>query len=253
MLKNALFKYSVYITAYLSIVGYYLAYEYKNGYFKFYNIPNVYIINVDFIDIIDMVGAIITFFLVGTYFILSHNINNDSEKKTVFRRIKKVLLPIVMLFLIAGYFDIGIIKSASLVFILIILIYNFILPLAFHHKVKGYNEKIDAFFNSEYDMSFIETLQHKLKYQFIQTVIAVILLTYVFGIFINLLGQQNAKKEENFNVAEIDEIKHIIFNVNDEMVVATAVINNKVSDEFFMYSKSDLFIKTEKIKGLIVD
>lgn len=253
MLKEVLLKYSTYIIAYLSIAGYYLAYEYKEGYYHYFNIPSVYINNLDLIDIINMVTAIIAFFSMVLYLILTHRPRDKKKEETVGSRVNQIILPLAILFLIAGYFDIWLIRSISLITILLMIIYNFVLPLVFNNKVKGYNNKIAAFFKSDNDMSLIEIVEFKIKHQFTSTLIVVIFLTYCLGHLINLLGYQNAMDEERFNIAEINEIKHIVFNIDSDKVIAAAINEHSLSNDFSVYYKTDITIKNEVIKDLKVD
>lgn len=253
MLKDLLSKYSAYIIAYISIAGYYLAYKYKEGYYSYFNIPSVYINDIDFIDIITMVTTIIGFLSTGLYIILTHRTRDMDKEETVFSRINRILLPFTILCLAAGYFDFGIIRSLSLIIILLIIIYNFVLPLIFCYRVKGYNNKIADFFKSENAMDFMAIIEFKVKYQSMSLVIAIIFLTYALGIFVSLFGLQNAKSEEQFNVTEINEVKHIVFNIDSEKVIASTIIDNKLSDGFSVYLKSDITIKKEDIKDLKVD
>ena len=82
MLKDLLSKYSAYIIAYISIAGYYLAYKYKEGYYSYFNIPSVYINDIDFIDIITMVTTIIGFLSTGLYIILTHRTRDMDKEET---------------------------------------------------------------------------------------------------------------------------------------------------------------------------
>lgn len=253
MIKNIIVKYSAYIIAYLSISGYFLAYKYKEGYYVYFNIPIVYINTIDFIDIIKMVSAIVAFLSMGIYIILTQHRKSTSEKETWIGRINKNATTIVILLLVAGHFDQRVIRGLSLILILLILIYNLILPLIFNRKIKGYNNKIAAFFKYKDDKGFMEILEHKIKYQFFALVLAVIFLTYIFGYFVFFLGYQNAKNIEVYDVTEIEGVKHIVFNVNDDKVIAASVINKTLSNEFSFHSKSELLIRKEEIQKLKVD
>lgn len=253
MIKKNFIKYSAYIISYLSLAGYFLSYKYKEGYYYYFNIPNVYINGIDFIDIIKMISALILFFSGGLYIMLTHRPKDKERDETWISRIDQIVMPISIVLLLAGIIDVKLIKVLLLFVIVIILLYNFIFPLIVHHNENGYNNKIAAFFKSESDMSFIEILEHKMKYQTFSLIIMVVFSTFLLGVFVNFLGHQNAKNKETFDVTIIDGVKHVLFNVNEESVVASSINNKVLSKNYSMLSKNNLMIKKENIKDLKVN
>lgn len=206
--------------------------------------------SVDFIDIIEVVTALITFLSLGISILA--NPRKGGGNRWI-DRIDKNMIPLVILILMAGHFDMEVIRGLSLISIAIILFYNFIYPLFFNRNVKGYNKKIVSFFDSQKKTNFIDVVKYRIENHFFSFVFTIVIATYFFGFFVNLLGYQNAKNQEIYDVAVIEEVTYILFNVNDSKVIAVAVENNILSNEYSIYSTSDLLIKKEKIENLTIN
>ncbi|GIN59897.1 hypothetical protein J8TS2_42160 [Lederbergia ruris] len=251
--KDLLKKYSAYILAYLSVTGYYIAYSYKNGYYEYFKIPNIFLNDISLIDIIISISAVITFMTSIIAIFFNHRPYNDDEKITWKTRLNKNVILLSLLLVSGAYFDSLLLKIILGITIIGIGVYNFIFPLIFQRKVKGYNNKIHAYFKNDNSMSFWEIFEFKFKYQFITLVLILLLLTFTLGKIIYLLGYQNAMNEKSFDVATIDGSKYILFKLNDNEAIATRFKEDTISKEFQLISNRELVIKKERIKSLKIE
>lgn len=245
-------KYSAFIIGYLSITSYYLAYQYKRGYLLYFKVPEVFISNVEFIDIIRAMTGIVGFISIGSYIWFFGNKNNKNTN-TWIGRLKKNTLLISILLLLGGYFyEIQTLRIASSVFIFSILIYNLVFPLIFSQEIKGYNNKIAYFFKGEVEKSFNNILRNTLNKHFTLFILLIVLFTYGLGSFVTILAYQNASENTRFDTAVINEEAYILFPFNDEKVIASRYEENVLSNEFEVIFKENIVTTKREIADLKV-
>jgi hypothetical protein len=244
---------SALILGYLTVIGYYSAYKYEEGYNSHFKVPSIFLDEIGLINILFAVAGISSFLMI---YLLFHNLfqwfypASDSPVAETIRRIYWVI--IICSVVIYYAWD----KNTTIAFgvlILCILFLNFIFPLLVHPKTKGYKNKLRKQLEINGDpiekiiLHHIKTGSHKLY-------LLILVSFFIIGACASIIGQINATKAKKFTVVT-NKNTYIVFNVKgDLLLVAPVDLKNKVlTPKYKLIKNDDLNFENKKIDHLEID
>lgn len=229
--KNGLFD-SAILIAVVTLIGYYLAYSYKKGYFYYYGLTENIISKVDIITIIVASTSLLTVLLTlfAAYVHLGNLFNKliGTVPNPVFIILKKNVMPLIILWFLL----VNIISDLILIWsigALVLIAWIYINPIFSYYSTKGYINKLKKFNESNEGNGLIKKINklHDLKLH-IQYIL-LILLVFSLGNVVAIVGVEEAKKERSYLTVDVDNETYIVLDVVGESYLITPYDEKKNS------------------------
>ncbi|CAN2250268.1 membrane hypothetical protein [Bacillus subtilis] len=237
---------SAFVIGYITILGYYVAYKYQEGYYSFFNVPLLYLDKVNLYNLIESTGTMVTLIIaipLVMYFIFMNIIR--SIENPIMKRLEFLIMPTIYLLGMLIYFD-----SLRLLFLILLLImygYVFLLPILLYFNTPGYYNKLNAFHGPIEKETFIERLQQNIKFQPIASLCIFILLSQLLGGMASLAGYQSIARKSTFDVTEINNSNYIVIDRQGDNLIVTELKNNKITNKYKAIKLENVLIEKRKI------
>ncbi|MEY8757928.1 hypothetical protein AB9M93_26155 [Peribacillus frigoritolerans] len=221
------------LIAFLSALGYYVAYSYKRGYLEYYGLSDIFITQISITTVvlsISLFGSI--FFIISA---LLYMISPSENEKDNFIRttVKKAILPILLIILISPFFKDHIFFLQILSFLLVV--WLIFVPL-FTNRERLHSFSFKSFLEI---LSLIMLKGDNL----IKKISILISLSIFISILANMVGGYHAGVETEYMLIEQKGAKYLVIDsMGENFIIAPFNSkNNSIKQEFLIVEiKSDI-------------
>lgn len=226
MYNLSLLRDTTFLIAFISVLGYFTAFNYQKGFKSFYGIDEIFLSDITItqilISIASIIGVFIFFYpfypIIQSVFIL----DKTKERWILSRYIVKywIASPLLIAIFLKFYFNINL----NTVLYVLIVYYFFSVPQLLIPSIftegKNYIQKLRRNILEDVEPPFMEKLKFKL--QSVRNVIILgLLFIMLIGSFAHLLGYANALKKDTYYIFEHQNQTYLIIsNYNESVIIA---------------------------------
>lgn len=211
---------SAILITFITVLGYYWAYSYKRGYFAYYGVPENIISQVDVISIIVACSVLFTI-VVGPYsFYLETNTLFHRVSNPIAVIFKNKIIPLIIVWLLLVFITSSFIWIWSSV-ILAWGIWIYLSPLLKYRRIDGYKNKLKEVIVRDTTNEFVKRLLEILKSKSLAKYTFIILLSFLLGSIISLIGFEQAKRQKEYIQIEFNDTTYLVIDVAGENYLIT--------------------------------
>ena len=215
--ENKLIQDTTLLIGFFTILGYYVAFSYEEGYKTYFSLPNIFLDDVNLVNVLSAMAALSVVWLI-MYIFYKLFLNFQPKNENVRYFFKKVL----MMPLFFGLLFILILPRGKSIYIMVLtsvliaLAIKFIAPLS--SKEKGYINKLKAYSGNEESIT-VEGIFDVITNNNGALIIVLFAVSLGISNLANLIGYGKASKEENYLIIKEPTPYVVIDNDKDNLIL----------------------------------
>jgi hypothetical protein len=233
-----------------TLIGYKIAYNYNLGYMLYYNIPGN-LIEITIPGILNSITVVLSSIVTLIALINVVPILLPEGETPLGKSIKRLLILVTCFFILSylSSFEFNVVIMLLIVLLFFILI-ELILPLLFHIKVKGYQNKLSAASEGDKKISDIFSLIARKfgikNFMFIFCFIILLLSSPYY----ESLGEKGASNQKEYLTVTVFSVPYVIINTYKDYYIMLKVNRQNLTFEnsFLLMKQDDEKLKNKKFK-----